>query len=497
MLTRIMTTRTFEEFSPCRFAQNETIGSLRDCTHPGLRGLKTVTPKLCSNCYYRVPPAADVFSDLLGDTRLLECEPYRLWDCAHLAPDQPGRSETDSIPPDSRLGGTTNECASNHHLLSVDTSLDTWLDQPYECGHPAYEKTTRRSCGLCPAYLFPRFSPRMSVSDARRLLEAQRNVQPDSWWKWPNVQAAFRELTDAAIAHLPSHPASFSGRGIVIAGGGRYFPSAYITIRVLRHVGCRLPIQLWHLTGEMDDVTRSLVSPFDVTCFDAEDVCRQQNHRFHPSWWRGWQLKPFAILHSSFEEILYLDADSYPTRNPEFLFDWPGYRQHGAIFWPDIDDSAILLPRDRPPIFGIVEFEDRPTESGQLLINKRECWRELNLAWFYNSHAEFTYRVLWGDKDTFPIAWKRLGREYARMWPTASANGQAVLQYDDAGCLLFQHRATDKFRLPGTRFDSTQQRPGANQYNPSLIHEDFCFATLDELRELLIRNSDESSLASD
>ncbi|MDB5389860.1 MAG: hypothetical protein JWM11_5506, partial [Planctomycetaceae bacterium] len=461
---------------------------LRNCDHPQLQGLKTVSAELCAGCHYRETSSSDLESDCgrveskYSDQAPMSHRHIPLWDCAHLDPADSSKSfrVSDEL---SQLGSHLNAAPVTHWLPATDQQ--SWLDVVHPCQHPDYGQSTRRQCDSCPNYLFPQLSPRMTVQDARRLLLTRRGPQPSHSWRWLNVQEAFRKLSDDSIRESSDYPAGFQGRGIVIAGGGRYFPAAYVTIRVLRHVGCRLPIQLWHLAGEMDAETRSVLEPWNVTCIDAGEACHRQQSRFHESWWKGWQLKPFAILNAPFEEVLYLDADSYPTRNPEFLFDWSGYRRLGAVFWPDIDGSAGLLPPDRPPIFGVPSFRDRPTESGQLMINKRDCWRELNLAWFYNAHPEFTYRALWGDKDTFPIAWKRLGRDYARMWPTANSNPQAVLQFDDAGCVLFQHRATDKFRISGTRFDSTHQRLDENQYNPDLIHEDFCFAALAELRESL------------
>ena len=157
----------------------------------------------------------------------------------------------------------------------------------------------------------------------------------------------------------------------------------------------------------------------------------------------------------------------------------------GAIFWPDLENSSCLLPTGAPALFGAPALSDLPSESGQLLIHKELCWRELCLALFLNARADYSYRLLWGDKDTFPIAWRRLGREYGRLWPKAGTTPQALLQYDGQGKVLFQHRASDKFRLPGTQFDSNRQRFAANQRNPGLVHEDFCFQVLAELHQAI------------
>lgn len=48
---------------------------------------------------------------------------------------------------------------------------------------------------------------------------------------------------------------------------------------------------------------------------------------------KGWSLKPFAILESSFKEVLFLDSDICPAKDPGYLFDYEPYREKGSIFW--------------------------------------------------------------------------------------------------------------------------------------------------------------------
>jgi hypothetical protein len=317
------------------------------------------------------------------------------------------------------------------------------------------------------------------------MLELTPQPQPDNWWEWENVQAGVRLGADIAIASIPPYPGGLHGRGIVIAGGGVYFASAYVTVRVLRHIGCQLPIQLWHFTGEINDLMRRILAPFGVECVDADELALRHPFRFlHGNWWKGWQLKPYAVAHSPFREVLFLDADCYPTRDPSFLFDWSPYRERGAIFWPDLRTSELLLSPARWDVFGT-----RPgwlaLESGQFMVNKSLCWRELQLALWYNSRADFVYHIVWGDKDTFNVAWRRLGTHYAMTQAVSDWDMHTILQYAPDGTVLFQHRCQDKFRLQPARFASTHQAGEANHHNPRLQHEDLCFAFLDELRQQL------------
>jgi hypothetical protein len=324
----------------------------------------------------------------------------------------------------------------------------------------------------------------MPTAMVRRLLALPPREQQAGWWRWENVQEAQRCAATEAIEQTPPWPHRFAGRGIVVVGGGRYFVSAYVTVRVLRHLGCKLPIELWHLNGEIDAAMQALLTPLGVTTHDAEARTECEPYRFLPGhWWRGWQLKAYALRNSSFREVLLLDADSYPVRNPEFLFDWPRYREWGAIFWPDLERNRGMIPDVAWPTFGVEPFSDLPTEAGQILVNKELCWRELNLAVHYNAQADFVYRILYGDKDTFPMAWQRLGRRYARMWPRSEFDAVAIRQADDRGDLLFLHRVHDKFRMPAVRFDATPQMFERNRFQPQFPLEQFCFDVVSELAE--------------
>lgn len=259
----------------------------------------------------------------------------------------------------------------------------------------------------------------------------------------------------------------FSGRGIVICAGGlRYFANAYVSASLLRRHGCGLPIQFWHLgPAEMTDEMRQLVAHLDVTTVDAHVV-----REAHPArTLNGWELKPYAIIHCPFEEVLALDADNVAVRDPEFLFSAPPYLRAGAVFWPDRD----RLPADRE-IWDVVgvEYRDEPeVESGQLLINKRRCWHALNVAMFMNEWSDIYYRYIHGDKETFHLAWRKVGQDYAMPDRGIEFLDDTMCQHDFDGARIFQHRNYRKWKLDGP-----------NEPVPGFWLEDVCLHFLDELR---------------
>ncbi len=49
------------------------------------------------------------------------------------------------------------------------------------------------------------------------------------------------------ITTIPPFPSGYEGRGVIICGGGlKYFTNAWVAIRILRKLGCNLPLQVWY-----------------------------------------------------------------------------------------------------------------------------------------------------------------------------------------------------------------------------------------------------------
>jgi hypothetical protein len=292
----------------------------------------------------------------------------------------------------------------------------------YHCRSPkltGLKQVTPDVCNSCP-YLdhhypgepspFAGVHSGMAVERLVELLNQPARAWPLGWGDWAVTHQAHRLAADRFLAALPPFPEGhYQGKGIVLAGGGSaYFPSLYVTARAIRHVGWTLPIQVWYLgrDKEMPSRHQAILEALGVECVDADSVrarhpCRILN---------GWELKAFAVLHSPFEEVLFLDADCYPVRDPAPLWEDDDYRQTGAAFWPDLANSQ---PLDWRP-FGVDPPGRRSIESGQFLINKRLCWQPLQLAWWYNDHSDWSYLHGFGDKHTFEVAWTKCGRRYTR-----------------------------------------------------------------------------------
>lgn len=302
------------------------------------------------------------------------------------------------------------------------------------------------------------------------------------WQTRPDVLADHHRRAAAFAADIPPYPGGFAGRGVVIAAGGHYWPSAYVTVRVLRHLGCTLPIQVWHRAAETDPWYLSELATFGAECVNADAHPAMAARRRMG----GFELKLFAVLNSPFEEVLFLDADCYPVRDPAFLFEEPRYRTVGAVFWPNTPTTDGWT---HWRFFGVEPTGIPPVEAGQYVVSKRRAWEPLRLAEWYDDHSDWCYGGAppkfgdHGDMGSNRVAWAQLRRSpvfYAagNFWRQPFAY---VHVGPDGKAPLFVHRCQSKFSLGGETFPTTTQK-GTN-LRAGLPGEAVAFGFLDQLRK--------------
>ena len=254
-----------------------------------------------------------------------------------------------------------------------------------------------------------------------------------------------RERFEEAVSAMPAAPA-FEGTGIVICAGGTFVPSAYVVVRLLRYFAVQLPIEIWHAgDDEIPGWARGAFESLNVTFHDIM--------RFYPGRaqkeLRGWPIKPAALVNSKFRHTLFLDADCFPLRNPQFLFSSDEYKRFGALFWPDSKHFKMVEDGTIWALTGLSYRGDREFETGLFAIDKERCWRELWLAEWLNSHANFWYNHVMGDKDTFYLAWRKLGTEYFLGPPCKRYSAIMTRHFWKDGVPLVDHRTgASKYRIP-------------------------------------------------
>lgn len=317
-----------------------------------------------------------------------------------------------------------------------------WTDPPWLVADSYSDRDHAIPGGLAPAE-----GPALERRRWADIANAYDTAVTSQWsWKVGDGDASTRRATaewHTFLANIPPAPASFSNssdfavdgqtdggnavptRGIVISAGGAYLEPAFISLYVLREMHTRgvaqemLPVEVWTsrlLDGVMPSQMRSKLEALPrvtVHCFEdhlGRDMMarllslHQTAGTIEPSSassrpGRPFALKILALLVSSFDEVLLLDADNIAAGDPAPLFHSKEFDQKGAIFWPDFwkvdegygvgtaaqttDASALRL------IFSYNEEAGLQTvESGQVLVDKQTGWTPLLLTLFVVLRAD-------------------------------------------------------------------------------------------------------------
>jgi hypothetical protein len=271
-------------------------------------------------------------------------------------------------------------------------------------------------------------------------------------------KSAWKNFLKHEVFEYSQLQSQFNGRGIVYTATTRTMSRLLTSIKLLRHLKCNLPIEVWHIGDELGPDEKTQLFAVNAT---AKDVLVEQafypgleRYRIDRVYERNYHVKSLALMLSSFQEIIYLDSDNYPMRNPAYLFHTPEYKETGSLFWPDL----WKLPSDNP-VWRILDLpceDEWEQEAGQLVLDKQRVWKGLFMSLFFQMDHTFYFRILLGDKDTFRLGWRITNTPYHMVRHPVAVGGRvrqgrfcgiSMLQFDPAGQLQFVHTTV----LKGTR----------------------------------------------
>ncbi len=248
-----------------------------------------------------------------------------------------------------------------------------------------------------------------------------------------------------------------SGQGVLIVGGGKFWPGVVISCRLLREVGYDGPIHVWHM-GKSEPVNLADVVGLNVTVVDAEDYVSRMPPHQRPRKLGGWEAKSFAIMHCGFEKVFYLDADAYVVRDPSPLFSL--LNDSPFAYWQEPYDNVW------GPYHGLHPATIRevtPVQSGQMLIDVRRFWREIVIARWIDDHADYfcprtseprKYWHQFGDQDSWRVALAYTHQKRTVVGPAKWKDFYFTYKHDNEDIIV--HRCGSKL-IPGTkpRWDDT------------------------------------------
>lgn len=217
------------------------------------------------------------------------------------------------------------------------------------------------------------------------------------------------------------------GRGIALTAGNDQVAYLLTQIPILRRLGCDLPIEVLYASdADLNRDSRQDLEDLEgVVTRDIGGMVRDKGWKL-----AGWAIKPFAILLSSFREVIFIDSDSFFFRNPEVMFDDPGYVKTGALFFrdrlimPELRRSWLQTVLPQPVSRNVKQSRlwtgdsGHQQESGVLVVDTYRHFMAMLLVTRMNGPDRDgnrddkkvgVYDMVYGDKETFWLGFELVG----------------------------------------------------------------------------------------
>ncbi|KAL4918041.1 mannosyltransferase putative-domain-containing protein [Aspergillus aurantiobrunneus] len=308
----------------------------------------------------------------------------------------------------------------------------------------------------------PKCNPPLRLGEAPsvRVEESDPNNRPEMLDMLPeeveemkNAHANFLDAVNTIASHLYYIPNS---RGIISTAGGSYLPVLVISLRMLRRTGSELPVEVFLAN---DDEYEPFICDVVLPSLNARCVVLSHILDATPKVIdiQKYQFKLFAMLFSSFDEILFLDADSFPLLQPESLFTNEPFRSRNMVTWPDFWASTVSsyyyeIASQPAPTPGIRPRQS--SESGEILLSKKSHTKTLLLSTYYNLWGPSYYYALLsqgatgeGDKETFVAAAIAVNEPYYQVTEDIVAIGHKIGRGSLAGSAMVQFDPAEDYAL--------------------------------------------------
>ena len=252
----------------------------------------------------------------------------------------------------------------------------------------------------------------LSTADESQLSKLTRHLFP-----W---------VSEALLSNIHQSPSA--EKGIVICSFDDGFHMTITLIQIIRKVyKSNLPIEVYFAGNEDLSIEnqQSLqkidgVRPVDITKIFDNDLLKLKR----------WAIKPFALLASGFEKVILMDCDVVLFQSPEAIFEQPGFKASGALFfhdrsmndeikdWSKAREIAIELTGQHISSLSKLRFFNGKTnyemESGVVVIDKTRNIVGLLAICSLNTlrEREILYQVTYGEKETFWMGFEAVHIDY-------------------------------------------------------------------------------------
>ncbi|RHY26645.1 hypothetical protein DYB32_007429 [Aphanomyces invadans] len=234
-------------------------------------------------------------------------------------------------------------------------------------------------------------------------------------------------------------------RGVVICLFDAMIPMTISLIQELRTLGYSDVIQLYHCNGELSALSQTMLDDVDTNieivdgCVEMQALGKLRSDEMNG--FRSFWLKPLALVHTRLDEVILMDADDLVFLNPSRLFDTPGYKETGTIFFYDREilkkEYLNGWHNDQPNLHALIEsfdyaafgLEKGPSahllsslawhgdaaheqDSSIVVVQKSKAGRAMDVLWHILQHDRHRNGFTYGDKELFWIAYELAHQPY-------------------------------------------------------------------------------------
>lgn len=289
------------------------------------------------------------------------------------------------------------------------------------------------------------------------------------------MRETHQRFVQAIEANSPNMKYVPGSRGLVSSAGGDYLPLLVISLRMVRRTGCQLPMEVF-LSSEQE--WESQICELVLPQLNARCILLSTHLGASADSLTRFQFKSLSMLFSSFEELLFTDADSWPVRDPSEVFDSEPFLSKQLVTFPDYWASSISHIYYDITGQAIPRLSERQsTESGEMFLSKKRHERTLLLSTYYNYFGPKYYYPLLsqgapgeGDKDTFLAAASVLNETYYAVRQGVRSIGHwSEEKRKVIGSAMVQFDPVEDFRIHA-QGNSTEP---ASSPKPFFVHNNF------------------------
>lgn len=254
----------------------------------------------------------------------------------------------------------------------------------------------------------------------RLVLENDKEPQKDQKTSGSTIKEALanaKSIADLVIVK----PEEIGKNGVIVCAGGFRAIECFGGLSWMRDLEKtnpslpKLPIEWFYAGDEMSEKMMEFLKP-KLDPIKFVDCLKISNESVKVL--RGYPIKAFAAVYTSFEKFVFLDSDCIPLKHPGFIFENANFKEKGTMFWRDFrhrGNFAKLYQKYHDgfnnKLMKSAEFLKMPeNESGQFAINRKMHIDVLKFVWGLNKMKDVFYKIVFGDKDLFALGFYLLDK---------------------------------------------------------------------------------------